>query len=141
MSAVVRCPDGKIKVMIKGADTVILERLSKDGNVFVDEACRHLEEYACVGLRTLVIASRDISNQEYEEWSVEYDKAATTINNRGEALDAVAELIERDLILLGATAIEDKLQDGVPETIAILALAGIKIWVLTVRCVTFNDVG
>lgn len=33
--------------------------------------------------------------------------------------------------LLGATAIEDKLQDGVPETISKLAKADIKIWVLT----------
>jgi phospholipid-transporting ATPase len=131
MSAIVRTPNGQIKIMIKGADTVILERLAKEGNPFVDITCTHLEEYASVGLRTLVIASRDISEDEYARWSVEYDKAATTINNRADALDAVAEKIEVDLILMGATAIEDKLQDGVPETIATLALAGIKIWVLT----------
>jgi phospholipid-transporting ATPase len=46
-------------------------------------------------------------------------------------LDAAAELIEKNLILLGATAIEDKLQDGVPDTIHTLATAGIKLWVLT----------
>ena len=33
--------------------------------------------------------------------------------------------------LLGATAIEDRLQEGVPETIALLREAGLKIWVLT----------
>ena len=48
--------------------------------------------------------------------------------NRSEELDRAAEMIEKDLVLLGATAIEDKLQDGVPETIATLAMAGIKIW-------------
>jgi phospholipid-transporting ATPase len=80
--------------------------LASIGNPFVDITCTHLEEYACVGLRTLVIASRNVSEQEYEEWSIAYDKAATTINNRSEALDAVAELIETNLILLGATAIE-----------------------------------
>ena len=53
------------------------------------------------------------------------------MKDRDELVDAVYEEIERDMILLGATAIEDKLQDGVPETIANLALAGIKIWVLT----------
>jgi len=51
--------------------------------------------------------------------------------NRDAQLSEVYEDIEKDLTLLGATAIEDKLQDGVPETIANLSLAGIKIWVLT----------
>jgi P-type E1-E2 ATPase len=43
----------------------------------------------------------------------------------------VAELIENDLILIGSTAIEDKLQEGVPRCIETLQRAGIKIWVLT----------
>jgi len=51
--------------------------------------------------------------------------------NRDDQLDVLYEEIERGMILIGATAIEDKLQDGVPEAIANLALAGIKIWVLT----------
>ncbi|KAJ3395913.1 hypothetical protein HDU92_004588 [Lobulomyces angularis] len=131
MSAVVRLPDGTIKLYIKGADTVILERLSENNNPYIDSTCVHLEEYATEGLRTLCLAVRTVSEEEYSAWSVIYEKAATTINNRGEALDAAAELIEKDLFLLGATAIEDKLQDGVPETIATLAQAGIKIWVLT----------
>lgn len=53
------------------------------------------------------------------------------MENREELLDAIYEEIETDMTLLGATAIEDKLQDGVPETIANLAAANIKIWVLT----------
>lgn len=60
-----------------------------------------------------------------------YDKAAATINGRSEELDKVAEMIERNLFLLGATAIEDKLQEGVPDTIFTLQQAGIKVWVLT----------
>lgn len=74
---------------------------------------------------------REIPEDEYRQWSAIYDKAATTLVNRSEELDKAAELIEKDLFLLGATAIEDKLQDGVPETIYTLAQAGIKIWVLT----------
>lgn len=65
--------------------------------------------------------------QEYQQWVAVYNQAATTINGRGEALDKAAELIERDLFLLGATAIEDKLQDGVPDTIHTLQMAGIKV--------------
>jgi hypothetical protein len=56
-----------------------------------------------------------------------YDQAAATINGRGEALDKAAEAIEKDMFLLGATAIEDKLQEGVPDTIHTLQMAGIKV--------------
>ena len=89
------------------------------------------QEYATEGLRTLCIACRDVSDAEYRQWSAIYDQAAQTINGRGEALDKAAELIEKDMFLLGATAIEDKLQDGVPDAIHTLQMAGIKVWVLT----------
>eukprot|EP00158_Paraphelidium_tribonemae_P009548 Partr_v1_DN28896_c2_g1_i2_m34255 putative phospholipid-transporting ATPase len=144
MSTIVRGPDGKIKVFVKGADTVILERLKRDTafpendarsiavtNPHVASTLVHLEEYATEGLRTLCIAMREISDEEYAKWCTVYEKASTTINNRSEELDKAAELIEKDLYFLGATAIEDKLQDGVPDCIANLAQAGIKLWVLT----------
>ncbi|KAK5671092.1 hypothetical protein BDV3_004761 [Batrachochytrium dendrobatidis] len=131
MSALVRSPEGKIKLYIKGADTVIFDRLAKQGNTFVDATCAHLEEYANDGLRTLCIAYRDIPEEEYTEWAKIYEKAATTISNRALELEKAAEIIEKDLLLLGATAIEDRLQDEVPDTIHTLATAGIKIWVLT----------
>ncbi|KAJ7072605.1 calcium transporting ATPase [Mycena amicta] len=130
MSTVVRTPNGKIKIYTKGADTVILERLSKN-QPYTEKTLAHLEDYATEGLRTLCLAYRDIPEQEYRQWAAIYDQAAATINGRGEALDQAAELIEKDLFLLGATAIEDKLQDGVPDTIHTLQMAGIKVWVLT----------
>ncbi|KAJ7039124.1 calcium transporting ATPase [Mycena alexandri] len=130
MSTVVRMPNGKIKIYCKGADTVILERLSKN-QPYTEKTLIHLEDYATEGLRTLCLAYRDISEQEYKQWAAIYDQAAATINGRGDALDQAAELIEKDLFLLGATAIEDKLQDGVPDTIHTLQMAGIKVWVLT----------
>jgi phospholipid-transporting ATPase len=86
-----------------------------------------IQDYATEGLRTLCIATRDISESEYASWSKIYDQAANTIQNRGEALDNAAELIERDMFFLGATAIEDKLQEGVPDTIHTLQSAGIKV--------------
>lgn len=130
MSTIVRGPDRKIKLYCKGADTVILERLGSE-NEFVDATMQHLEDYATEGLRTLCVAMREIPEKEYQHWSQIYDRAATTIQNRGDELDKAAELIEKNLFLLGATAIEDKLQDGVPETIHTLQQAGIKVWVLT----------
>ncbi|KAK1232321.1 aminophospholipid translocase [Marasmius sp. AFHP31] len=130
MSTVIRMPNGQVKIFCKGADTVILERLSKN-QPYTEKTLAHLEDYATEGLRTLCLASRDIPEQEYKQWAAIYDQAAQTINGRGEALDQAAELIEKDLFLLGATAIEDKLQEGVPDTIHTLQQAGIKVWVLT----------
>lgn len=131
MSTIYRCPDGKVRCYCKGADTVILERLN-DNNPHVDATLRHLEEYASEGLRTLCLAMREIPEHEFQEWYQVYDKAQTTIGGtRAQELDKAAELIEHDFFLLGATAIEDRLQDGVPETIHTLQEAGIKVWVLT----------
>ena len=131
MSTIFRCPDGKVRCYCKGADTVIIERLGKD-NPIVEATLQHLEEYATEGLRTLCLAMREIPEQELQQWMQIFDKANTTVSgNRAEELDKAAEIIEHDFFLLGATAIEDKLQDGVPDTIHTLQEAGIKIWVLT----------
>ncbi len=70
---------------------------------------------------------REVPEQEYRTWSAIYDQASSTINGRGDALDKAAEIIEKDMFLLGASAIEDKLQDGVPDTIHTLQQAGIKV--------------
>nr|UUJ75284.1 aminophospholipid-translocating P4-type ATPase [Verticillium dahliae] len=131
MSTIYRCPDGVIRVYCKGADTVILERLNEN-NPHVEQTLTHLEEYASEGLRTLCLAMREVSEQEFQEWNQVYEKAATTVGgNRAEELDKASEMIEHDFFLLGATAIEDRLQDGVPETIHTLQEANIKVWVLT----------
>lgn len=130
MSTVVRGPDGKIKLFCKGADTVIFERLAPKQE-FAEGTLVHLEDYATEGLRTLCLSYRDIPEAEYREWADLYDNAASQMTGRGEALDKVAEIIEQNLNLLGATAIEDRLQDGVPDTIHTLQQAGIKIWILT----------
>lgn len=131
MSTIFRCPDGKIRVYCKGADTVILERLGVHDDI-VEKTLLHLEEYAADGLRTLCLAVREVSESEFREWYDVFNTAATTVSgNRADELDKAAELIEHDFTLLGATAIEDKLQDGVPDTIHTLQTAGIKVWVLT----------
>lgn len=131
MSTIFRCPDGKVRCYTKGADNVILERLSEN-NPHVDATLIHLEDYASEGLRTLCLAMREVPEQEYQEWKSVFEKAQTTVSgNRADELDKAAELIEHDLYLLGATAIEDRLQDGVPETIHTLQQANIKVWVLT----------
>uniref|UniRef100_A0A803SMU8 Phospholipid-transporting ATPase n=1 Tax=Anolis carolinensis TaxID=28377 RepID=A0A803SMU8_ANOCA len=130
MSVITREPNGAIRLYCKGADTVIYERLHRnDPQKQTTE--RALDIFASETLRTLCLCYKDISNEEYEAWNKKFMAASVALRNRDEALDKVYEEIEQNLILLGATAIEDKLQDGVPETISKLSKADIKIWVLT----------
>jgi len=91
----------------------------------------HLGAFACEGLRTLVLGVRILSEFECSEWLDQHKKAASSIVGRDSSLKALAFEIEKDLHIVGATAIEDKLQDGVPESISKIRRAGIKLWVLT----------
>ncbi|XP_045128293.1 phospholipid-transporting ATPase ID-like isoform X3 [Portunus trituberculatus] len=123
--------DGKIRLYCKGADSIIYERL-KDGQESLKRHTQeHLDAFAGDGLRTLCLAYKDLEEDYFQDWKSRHHEAAVSLDNRDAKLDAIYEEIEKDLVLLGATAIEDKLQDGVPQTIANLAMAGIKIWVLT----------
>uniref|UniRef100_W5ML85 Phospholipid-transporting ATPase n=1 Tax=Lepisosteus oculatus TaxID=7918 RepID=W5ML85_LEPOC len=131
MSVIVRNPEGRIRLYCKGADTLLFERLHPCNQDLLNITSDHLNEYAVDGLRTLALAYRDLSDQQYEEWALRHQSASRAADCREERLAAVYEDVEQDMMLLGATAIEDKLQEGVPETIAILTLANIKIWVLT----------
>uniref|UniRef100_F7GDA9 Phospholipid-transporting ATPase n=1 Tax=Monodelphis domestica TaxID=13616 RepID=F7GDA9_MONDO len=88
-------------------------------------------EFGGEGLRTLAIAYRDLNEEYFKEWFKLLEEANREFDKRDECIAAAYEEIEKDMMLLGATAIEDKLQDGVIETIASLSLANIKIWVLT----------
>ncbi|PKU36413.1 phospholipid-transporting atpase hypothetical protein [Limosa lapponica baueri] len=126
----VRESGGNIRLYCKGADTVIYERLHPR-NLKREATEEALDIFASETLRTLCLCYRDISHNEFEAWNKKLVEASVATTNRDEALDKVYEEIEKNLILLGATAIEDKLQDGVPETISRLSKADIKIWVLT----------
>ncbi|XP_057205620.1 probable phospholipid-transporting ATPase IA isoform X3 [Triplophysa rosa] len=130
MSVIMRTPSGKIRLYCKGADTVIYERLA-DSSRYKDITLKHLEQFATEGLRTLCFAVADISESSYQQWLEIYHRASTSLQNRALKMEESYELIEKNLQLLGATAIEDKLQDKVPETIETLMKADIKIWILT----------
>ena len=132
MSAIIRMPNGKITLFCKGADSMIWSRLKKgEQQQLRRTTAEHLEMFAREGLRTLCVAYKEIDEAEYKAWNKEHDLAAAAIVDREDKLEAVSDAIERDLTLIGGTAIEDRLQDGVPDTIELLADAGIKLWVLT----------
>ncbi|KAF9623686.1 hypothetical protein IFM89_003831 [Coptis chinensis] len=132
MSVIIRDKEGHLLLLCKGADSAMFGRLSEDGRAFEANTKDHIAKYDETGLRTLVVAYRDLSEGEYRTWKEEFFKAKTSVTSEWNALmDLVADNIENNLFLLGATAVEDKLQKGVPECINKLAEAGIKIWVLT----------
>jgi phospholipid-translocating ATPase len=132
MSAIVRMPDGKLILFCKGADSMIYSRLKTGEQTQLRKTtAEHLEMFAREGLRTLCIAQRELDEKEYQAWNKDHEIANAALRDRDEKLDAIADKIERELTLLGGTAIEDRLQDGVPDAIQLLGQAGIKLWVLT----------
>uniref|UniRef100_A0A671MIP7 Phospholipid-transporting ATPase n=1 Tax=Sinocyclocheilus anshuiensis TaxID=1608454 RepID=A0A671MIP7_9TELE len=130
MSVIVRNPKGQLKLYSKGADTILFDRLDPSNEELMFTTSEHLN-FAGEGLRTLALVYKDLDEDVFDEWMKKLLFASTTLENREEKLGALYEEIEQGMLLLGATAIEDKLQEGVPETIACLTLANIKIWVLT----------
>ncbi|KAL6012705.1 Alanine aminotransferase 2 [Asimina triloba] len=117
MSVVVRdSQKGNIILLSKGADEAILPYAAygKQVRTYVEA----VEQYAQSGLRTLCLGWRELNEDEYREWSKW-------------KLAEACQRLEHDLEILGVTAIEDRLQDGVPETIETLRKAGINFWMLT----------
>ncbi|KAF8648400.1 hypothetical protein AX16_006309 [Volvariella volvacea WC 439] len=132
MSVILRCPDGRLVLYCKGADSVIYARLEREHDPWLKEqTAKDMESFANGGLRTLCIAYRYLEEDEYLSWSQEYEKAINSIDNRDEEIEKANEAIEKNLKILGATALEDKLQQGVPDAIEMLHKAGIKLWILT----------
>ena len=201
MSVLVRCPDGSLKLYVKGADNVMMPLLAvseerggsraefargigglhgarsfthssvagtptmfvhaihatqsvsslgpfnasvdtlgegsslniaaQDPNAIAAGTSDLLAAFASTGLRTLVVAGRVVDSAEAEVWLGAHGRAANAMVGREAACAEAAEAIEKDLSLYGASAIEDKLQNGVPDAIAALARAGCKIWMLT----------
>ena len=82
-------------------------------NYSIQTTSNHLEAFSREGFRTLCCAMKDIAPEDYEEWKTGYQRASTSLQNRQENVSRAADLIERNLQLLGVTAVEDKLQRGV----------------------------
>ncbi|KAI0418445.1 hypothetical protein F5X98DRAFT_373919 [Xylaria grammica] len=115
----------------EGRDGVIDESLAADDARVFEKCFKHIDQYATEGLRILLYGYRYISDREFEEWNTAFKAATTSLVDRQEQIEKAAEAIEKDFELAGASAIEDKLQAGVPETIDKLRRANIKVWMLT----------
>ncbi|KAL2374476.1 phospholipid-translocating ATPase [Blastomyces gilchristii SLH14081] len=114
-----------------GAEDLVEESLVVNEAMVFERCFQHLNDFATEGLRTLLYGYRFIEEADYQEWKARYHEATTSLVGRQEKIEQVGEQIETQLELGGATAIEDKLQKGVPEAIDKLRRANIKLWMLT----------
>ncbi|KIV87851.1 hypothetical protein PV11_03369 [Exophiala sideris] len=129
-------PQASPRPSMQDDDDVDDEELVEDSLVINDKAVfercfQHIDDFATEGLRTLLYGCRFLAEDEYKNWKDIHMSATTSIVDRQEKIERAAELIETKLELVGATAIEDKLQKGVPDAIDRLRRAGIKLWMLT----------
>ncbi|KAM3958482.1 phospholipid-transporting ATPase IF [Aphomia sociella] len=129
MSVIVRDKDGKIWLFCKGAESAVIP-LCKD-TVIIEDVNRDIDTFANRGLRTLAVAYREIPQAEYTRVAEFGQNMLTSSASALEELTKRFREFEKDLTLLGATAVEDCLQDDVADTLAALKRAGIKTWVLT----------
>jgi phospholipid-transporting ATPase len=131
MSVILGCPDMSVKLFVKGADSSMFGVMDESYGGVIHETKIQLHAYSSDGLRTLVVGMRELNDSEFEQWHSSFEAASTALIGRAGLLRKVAGNIETNLRIVGATAIEDKLQRGVPEAIESLRIAGIKVWVLT----------
>uniref|UniRef100_A0AAR2M006 Phospholipid-transporting ATPase n=1 Tax=Pygocentrus nattereri TaxID=42514 RepID=A0AAR2M006_PYGNA len=128
MSVIVRSNSGELYLFCKGADSSIFPRVISGK---VDQVRARVEHNAVEGLRTLCVAYKRLSREEYEQVCHLLSSAKLALQDRDKKLAEAYDVIERDFILLGATAVEDRLQDKAADTIESLHKAGMKVWVLT----------
>jgi len=131
MSIIVK-DDNHIKLYIKGADSVIKQRLSKfSRSDFLENSSYYVEYFSAKGLRTLLIGIKILDEGYFNDWIERLNKLELLTERNNNSINALYDEIESDVHLIGATIVEDRLQDKVPETIKDLRISGIKIWMLT----------
>ena len=126
-----RSMDGRPSFQDEGIAEMVEESMVLDDAAVFERCFQHINDFATEGLRTLLYGYRYMEDDEYKGWKKMYLDASTSLVDRADKMERAGALIERDLELAGATAIEDKLQQGVPDTIDKLRRAGIKLWMLT----------
>eukprot|EP00927_Polykrikos_kofoidii_P031126 TRINITY_DN26792_c0_g1_i1.p1 TRINITY_DN26792_c0_g1~~TRINITY_DN26792_c0_g1_i1.p1 ORF type:complete len:1166 (-),score=151.12 TRINITY_DN26792_c0_g1_i1:242-3739(-) len=129
MSVVVEDKDGVVWCITKGADSTTIPLLTTP---LSKASLNHLSGFCCSGLRTLIMACKKVDKEYFDRWRVSMDSARSSVDSsRAQRIEHASEEMEKNLEFLGITAVEDRLQDGVPETIDCLKHAGIRVWVLT----------
>ena len=132
-SVIVKDKTGSILLFCKGADNVMKKRLAKSvgGSKLMKDTEKHLNQVVDDGLRTLLVGKTTVDAGFYSGWKKRFKAAEDSLENRDEKRMEVMEEIEKNLELMGVTAIEDKLQDGVGDALTTFRGADIKVWMLT----------
>ena len=134
MSVVVRAPDHSVHLFVKGADTTIaalIDKADAQQQRLLETTMQQVTDFALTGSRTLVMAGRVLSEDEWLAWFEQYHAAETALEDRENEIERAFRSIEQSLQLLGASAVDDQLQELVPQTIDFLLAASIKVVVLT----------
>ena len=122
---------GVIKLLTKGADSIIIDRLSKTKKQpYLELIKEKLTKFSTIGLRTLCMAERVLTEEEYQDLDQKMLEAAIKPDKKT-IIDKLTEEVEKDLTLIGCTAVEDKLQNQVALCIRDFIRADIKVWMLT----------
>ncbi|KAM6061531.1 phospholipid-transporting ATPase IG isoform 3-T3 [Chlamydotis macqueenii] len=128
MSVIVRTTTGKLLLFCKGADSSIFPRVQQEE---IQQTKVHVDRNAMDGYRTLCVAFKELTQKEYDKIDRQLNEAKMALQDREEKMAKVFEDTEADMHLIGATAVEDRLQEQSAETIEALHAAGMKVWVLT----------
>ncbi|XP_074924970.1 phospholipid-transporting ATPase IG isoform X5 [Chelonoidis abingdonii] len=128
MSVVVKTSTGKFLLFCKGADSSIFPRVQRDE---IQQTKVHVERNAMDGYRTLCVAFKELTQEDYKKINDQLSEAKMALQDREEKMARIFDDIEADMHLIGATAVEDRLQEHAAETIEALQTAGMKVWVLT----------
>ena len=133
MSVIIKNPEGKIILYVKGADSIIEKLLSNKSKIsdIYTSTIHNLDIFAKKGLRTLMLAYKELSEDEYNVWNNKLEELNKNINHTDEDINLLYDEMEKELNVLGATAIEDQLQDDVDKTIKSMMDTGMKVWMLT----------
>lgn len=129
MSVIVRdTSSDEISLYCKGAESSVI---SKCGEGNLEQCLSDVRKMGELGWRTLVMAYKRMSFDDYKKSIQMLDEAFNNILDREACIARACDRIESDLTMIGSTAVEDKLQDDVTLTLETVRKAGIKVWVLT----------
>jgi len=123
--------EARSSMQMEEMDDMVDEGLAADEAAVIERCLQHINDFASEGLRTLLYGYRFLDEEEYLSWKKGHQEATTSLVDRARLIEESGDMIEQELELCAATAIEDKLQKGVPEAIDKLRRANIKMWMLT----------
>ena len=130
MSVILKTERKEIWLICKGADNVVRKLLDQsEAEQGGDD--KLLDDFSNEGLRTLMFGQKTLSETDYELWDKKVKNAASSVVGRQKEMEQCFDEMENHLSRLGVTAVEDRLQEGVVETIKRLRRAGIHVWMLT----------